>query len=83
MKSWNRLLAVFLVLVLVFSLTLSVLAIIDPIDDPEDPEEPDPPTKEKGNNGVGNGLDPQPPGDPKENDTDESDLPPGQLKKIK
>jgi hypothetical protein len=24
---------------------------------------------EKGNNGIGNGLDPQPPGDPKPNDT--------------
>lgn len=34
--------------------------------------------QEKGNNGLGNGLDPQPPGDPKPND-DPSAIPPGQL----
>ncbi|PUU90002.1 MAG: Uncharacterized protein CI947_1559 [Halanaerobium sp.] len=92
MKNWNRLLAVVLVFILVFGLTLSVLAVIaDPPVNPPDDEviipdpdpDPEPPAKEKGNNGIGNGLDPQPPGDPQENDTDDSNLPPGQLKKIK
>ena len=32
--------------------------------------------KEKGNNGIGNGLDPQPPGNPPIND--DSTIPPGQ-----
>ncbi|MFC2082026.1 hypothetical protein ACFLR0_02465, partial [Candidatus Bipolaricaulota bacterium] len=37
-------------------------------EDPEDPEEPSGNGKQKGNNGIGNGEDPQPPGNPKQND---------------
>ena len=43
----------------------------DDDDDDEDPEEPPPPDDDddgKGNNGVGNGEDPPPPGNPPEND---------------
>ena len=47
-----------------------------PPPDPEDPEDPGgggggSNGGPKGNNGIGNGLDPQPPGDPKENDTED------------
>ena len=40
--------------------------------DPETPDEPEKPDKQKGNNGIGNGLDPQPPGNPPVNDDEDS-----------
>jgi len=41
-------------------------------EEPEEPEEEGPKDREKGNNGIGNGVDPQPPGNPPENDTEEN-----------
>lgn len=66
-------LSILLVLVLIFSLALTDLVMAlatDPGDVPgDDPgDEPGDEKPPKGNNGVGNGEDPQPPGEPDIND---------------